>query len=439
MTIAELMSHMTVLQPDDDGYAKAAASVSGVGTPDLIVFPQTQEDVERAVSWAREHEVPIYVRGGGHSEWGLPPGGMTVNLSAFDDVTVTSQQGARARVRVGGGARWGQVARILAEHGLALSSGDTASVGVGGLTLGGGIGWMTRAWGLAIDQLVGAIIVTADGVTRHIDSVHEPELFWAVRGGGGGFGVVTAFEFAAHPLTEIVVTQATVTDARLALQSVRNHIAAAPRELTVTYMDVPAMDPSAPAGASLTMVWAGSDRAAAAAATAPLLAHGTANVTHTVMAYPDVLMEFPDGDPTQPHPAFIGGNALAAELTDDDIEHLVNFGETRPSAITLVRSMGGAVGDVPHDATAFSSRDASWLVMMGAFDIGFDDEAKRQVLESCAALNAHGALVYGNFSSDTTPDAAQTMYAATTAERLREIKTRWDPTNVFCRAHVFVE
>ena len=124
---------------------------------------------------------------------------------------------------------------MLAAQGLAISSGDTASVVVGGLTLGGGIGWMTRAWGLAIDQLVGATVVTADGVTREVDANHDSDLFWALRGGGGGCGVVIAFEFIAHPLTSIVAINAPVTDTRATLRRARDMIASAPRDLTVTF------------------------------------------------------------------------------------------------------------------------------------------------------------------------------------------------------------
>ena len=152
----------------------------------------------------------------------------------------------------------GRGRRGAVEHGLGVSSGDTASVGVGGLTLGGGIGWMVRAWGLAADQLEGVQLVTAAGDVIEVSGAGHPELFWALRGGGGNFGVVTRFDFRAHELPAVVWAELAVEgDPRPVLRGLRDALRDAPRELTVTYMDVPPMDPSAPAGASITACWVG--------------------------------------------------------------------------------------------------------------------------------------------------------------------------------------
>lgn len=152
-----------------------------------------RQEVGDDVEFLAAERVP---RGGGHSAWGTLPGGLTLDISALDGISV-----AGTRVSIGGGARWGDVAGALAAHGLAISSGDTASVGVGGLTLGGGIGWMVRAWGLAADQLVGAQVVTARGDVVEATATSHPDLLWALRGGGGNFGVVTRFDFEAHPVS----------------------------------------------------------------------------------------------------------------------------------------------------------------------------------------------------------------------------------------------
>ena len=261
MRIDELISALPerVLVSGDDGWEAARRYHSGAGEPDAIVRAGSVEDVRSAVRWAADQHVPIVVRGGGHSAWGSVPGGLTLDLAALTDVEVDG-----TLVRVGGGATWGHVAGVLSDHDLGISSGDTASVGVGGLTLGGGIGWMVRAWGLAADQLVGVQLVTASGAVVDVTDAAHPELMWALRGGGGNFGVVTRFDFRAHPLPAVVFATLNVTgDARPILRAVRDTMREAPRELTVTFMDVPAMDPSAPAGATITGVWIGDDEHAA--------------------------------------------------------------------------------------------------------------------------------------------------------------------------------
>ncbi|MET0830048.1 MAG: FAD-binding oxidoreductase, partial [Microbacterium sp.] len=292
MRIDELTSVLPgrVLAPGHDEWEAARRFHSGSGEPDLIVRADSAADVVRAVEWAASESVPVGVRGGGHSAWGAVPGGLTVDLSALHVVEVDG-----TLVRVGGGAVWGHVAEVLADHRLGISSGDTASVGVGGLTLGGGIGWMVRAWGLAADQLVGVELVTAAGDLIEVSADTHPELWWALRGGGGNFGVVTRFDFRAHPLPAVVFAVFGVpADSRPALRAVRDLLRVAPRDLTVTFMDVPAMDPSAPAGATVSAVWIGDDLDAARAVLAPLAGvDGVTEVEFGVRRYPDILLETP--------------------------------------------------------------------------------------------------------------------------------------------------
>ncbi|MET0861148.1 MAG: BBE domain-containing protein, partial [Microbacterium sp.] len=326
-----------------------------------------------------------------------------------------------------------------AESGLGLSSGDTASVGVGGLTLGGGIGWMARAWGLASDQLVGAQLVTATGDLLEVSADAEPELFWALRGGGGNFGVVTRFDFQAHPLTSVVWTVlAPSGNARPVLRALRDLLQDAPRQLTVTYMDVPAMDPSAPAGATISACWIGDDEAASAAALAPLTTLEGISVTESgVRSYPDILQDMPAADPDQPMPGFVGGNTLAVDLSDAMIDLLATFREAHGASVLFLRSLGGAFADVGQEAGAFPARDATWFAMAGAFDIpGMLDESERAAAEAeWDAIEQLGAGVYGNFTTSTDPSWVARMYPPATLARLTEVKKRWDPRNVFSRTH----
>src|SRR6185312_73525 len=193
-----------VIAPSSPAYDERRHIFNQTGSPAVIVRAQGNEDIATAIRFARERRLALSVRSGGHGWSGLATnnGGLVIDLTALDTVRVVDEE--RRLVRVGAGARWGDVARSLAPHGLALSSGDTNQVGVGGLTLGGGIGWMARTYGLTIDSLVAAEIVIADGRTLRASAEEHPDLFWAIRGGGGNFGVVTSFDFHAQPVREIV-------------------------------------------------------------------------------------------------------------------------------------------------------------------------------------------------------------------------------------------
>lgn len=423
-----------VVRPGDDQWDAARSFHSGVGEPTVIVRASTVDDVRLAVRYAASERLDVMVRGGGHSAWGAVPGGVTLDLDALDDIRVDG-----TLVHVGGGATWGAVAAALSEHGLGVSSGDTASVGVGGLTLGGGIGWMVRAWGLAADQLVGAQLVTAHGEVLEVSEESHPDLLWALRGGGGNFGVVTRFDIRAHPLTSVVfATLAVAGDARPVLRALRDTMREAPRELTVTYMDVPAMDPNAPAGATITACWIGDDEDAARAALAPLLAlDGVTEAELGVRSYPDILMEMPAADPEQPMPGFVGGNTLVAQLTDEAVDRLAGFREANQASVLFLRSLGGAFGDMPQEATPFPARHATWFAMAGAFDIpGLVHDGNRPLIQAeWDAIEALGEGLYGNFTTSTDPGLVSRMYTPDTIARLADVKRQWDPQNLFCRNH----
>lgn len=428
-----------VLAAEDEGWDDARTSHAGTGRPEAIVRVSSIDDVAEAVRFAAAERRDIVVRGGGHSAWSTLDDGVLIDLSALDGVEIVTDADGGALVRVGGGARWGDVAHVLAEEGLAISSGDTASVGVGGLTLGGGIGWMVRAWGLAADQLVGAQLVTAEGEVVEASASSHPELLWALRGGGGNFGVVTRFDFRAHDLPGVVFAELGISgDARPVLQTLREVLATAPHELTVTYMDVPAMDPSAPAGATVGACWAGNDPEALRAALAPLLAlDGVSERDLEVREYPDILLEAPVPEPGQALPGFIGGNTLVEMLDDELIHGLAAFREASAASVLFLRSLGGAYGEVPQDETPFPARGATWFVMAGGFDIpGIIDDTERQRLrEAWGALEARGRGVYGNFTTTTDAALASRIYPPGTMKRLAAVKAQWDPHNLFSRNH----
>ena len=192
-----------IIEPGDAEYAAASGSILAPGSPAYVVRPGSVADVQAAVRFAADTGLELSVRGGGHAfaGFGTNDDGVVIDLGKLATVDVIDKE--RHLVRIGGGATWGQVTTALAPHSLAISSGDTRSVGVGGLTLSGGLGWKVRKYGLALDNVVAAEVVTADGDVVRADTEENPELFWAIRGGGGNFGIVTAFEFAAHLTTDV--------------------------------------------------------------------------------------------------------------------------------------------------------------------------------------------------------------------------------------------
>lgn len=423
----------SIVTPDHPEWDAARVFHSGIGDPDLVVRAATVEDVRAAVRYAAARQLPVVIRGGGHSYWGAVPGGVVIDLAALAGVDVDGDV-----VRVGGGATWGQVAAKIAPQGLGISSGDTSSVGVGGLTLGGGIGWMVRAWGLTVDQVVGMQLVTAAADVVEVTAATHPDLFWALRGGGGNFGVVTRFDFVAHELPGVVFAELAIDgELRQTLRSVVDLMRHAPRDLTVSFMDGPPMNPDAPPGATVTACWVGDDIAAARAALAPVLAlDDVTEVSFGVREYPDILMDPPGFDPEHPMPGFIGGNSLLPDADDTTIDRLVEFREAQPQSMILLRSLGGAYCDVDPDDTPFPGRDATWLAMAGTLDGPHLDAAERLRMEAALAqIEAVGSGFYGNFSPSTDSTIAAKMYPPATMSRLARVKAAWDPGNLFARNH----
>lgn len=288
-----------VVTPDDPSYEQLRFAAYHEGRPAVVVRCSTHDDIRQAVQFARAHDLPLSVRGGGHSGagFGTNEGGLVVELSQFDAVEVLDAE--RGLVRVGAGAKWGAVADALAPHGLAITSGDTRSVGVSGLTLGGGIGWFVRQFGLTVDVLVTAEILLADGQVVRASADDNAELFWALRGGGGNFGVVTAFEFWAAPIRQVLVGTFAYPRAEAAavLKSWRDHMRSAPDELNATAMVMPEI-PGGPPQFSLTVCVPADDEQAARALVEPFRQFGSVDgESLRVVAYPDALEDPPHPPP----------------------------------------------------------------------------------------------------------------------------------------------
>lgn len=423
-----------VLAPDSAEFAAELAhyAVERSGTPALVARPTTATEVADAITWAIANELPLTIRSGGHGAVLRPnEGGLVIDLGEMSTVEVLDD----SLVRIGPGARWGDVAVALQPHGLALTSGDTKHVGVGGLTLGGGFGWLVREYGLSIDNLVSVEIVTAAGETVTASNDENSELFWAIRGGGGNFGVVTSLLFRAHRLAGIIGGNISFPrdQYRAVLTGWRDVMRTAPEKLNSTVMSMPGMGPDAPPTLQIAVCYDGTDEAEAIAAIQPLLdLPGMTGHDVAPMAYLDLLMDYEEQ--TEPMPfTIVGDNGFASDLTDDIIDGLAAAQDIM--VMQMTRYLRGAFNRVDADATAFAHRDAEVLIIGYAFlPPGAAPDAPAQVAATWAALPGLSGS-YGNFLMATGEKQVDAMYPSATAARLAAAKRTWDPGNVFNHNH----
>jgi FAD/FMN-containing dehydrogenase len=423
--VNEKLFHMTVvLSPTDSVYADIAASLEVHSTP-LIARPRTPADIaEILVAYPQ-----VTVRSGGHGGYEAPDGTLLLDLSAFCDIEVLEG----GLVRVGTGAVWGAVAETLGAHHLALTSGDTYTVGVGGLTLGGGVGWMVRQHGLALDSLVAAEVVLPSGRIVTASAQQEPELFWAIRGGGGNFGVVTTFTFQAHPLDGVLFGTITLDPAVLpqTLKAWRDVMRAAPRDLNVTYLGLPGFGPDAPPTSQFVVGYGGVD---AGSTIDPLLSlPGVLETSIGPARYADVLerMEKPEGEI-----AMVDNNSFADDFSDELIDDLVDAHESFGGAVLMIRYVRGALNEVAPDATAFAHRGAEVLLISAAFLAPDAPASEHERIRSrWAALAPRTSGLYGNFSPTRSDAITELMYPPATLSRLRAAKRLYDPENVLRQNH----
>jgi FAD/FMN-containing dehydrogenase len=377
------------------------------------------------------------VRGGGHSfaGFGTNDDGVVIDLGRLANVEVIDKE--RHLVRIGGGATWGQVAAALAPHGLAISSGDTRSVGVGGLTLTGGIGWKVRKYGLALDNVVTAEVVTAGGEVVRASAEENPELFWAIRGGGGNFGIVTAFEFAAHPTTDVFHGRIAfpASEAATVLQGWAEHLRTAPEELTSVAEFANPFAGGHEAPVEVRVAFDGDDPDLAAQAIDPLRRLGTVIADDVALKpWADTLA---DGVTPPPGIRLVVRSAFAGKASVPEVLRiLAETGSAEGSPFIAVRSVGGAVSRVPDDATAYAHRQAELMLVTTVAGPPPVLEAARPALEGLwAGLAPHVGGAYANFLASATEEDAAAIYPARTYERLAAVKRRYDPGNLFARNH----
>jgi FAD/FMN-containing dehydrogenase len=434
----------TIVTPDDDGYDEARAVWNALyddRRPAVVVQATGVADVAAALALARSHDLPVAVRGGGHSVAGFSTvdGGIVIDLSKMRGVRVDV---AARRAYVGGGATWADVDHETQAHGLATTGGLVSTTGVGGFTLGGGIGWLMRKHGLACDNLLSADLVTADGRVVRASDTENAELFWGLRGGGGNFGIVTEFELALHPVGPTVHAgpifyPADAADALLRL--FRDWSAGAADDLTgfVSLMTAPPLP-------VIPEQWHGEKVAAfVAVSPGPIDAAAEQISDFRTVAEPiaDLAGPMPYTamqsllDPLWPK----GINAYfkATNLTSLDDALIdafcgLHLAAPGPQCEIHVHQMGGAVARIPEGATAFAERSMPFVLnaVTGWQEAAAADEhiAWAQAVNDAAA-GASTGRAYVNFLGDT--GAGRSSYSPDMYGRLAALKREYDPTNVF--------
>jgi FAD/FMN-containing dehydrogenase len=434
-----------LLAPGDAGYEQARALWNGAidGHPGLIARCKGAADVVAAVRHAREGGLAVAVRGGGHNVAGTATcdGGLVLDLSAMKGVQVDpAGQTAWAQP----GLLWGELDHETQAFGLATTGGIVTHTGIAGLTLGGGIGWLMRRDGLTCDNLLAVDLVTADGRLVRASEREHPELLWGVRGGGGNFGVVTAFRYRLHRLGPTVLAGPlyfAADDAGELLRFYRDFAAAAPDELTtivnLRYAPPLPFIPERLHGAPVVAVvvcWAGAVEQGERVLE-PLRRHGRPLLD--LIAPRPYAAHQGTFDATVPHGLhYYWKSEYLDGLGDDAVEVLLAHAweSLSPRSYTIMFQLGGAVARVPEDATAFSGRGAGFAVNVNGVSLpGEHGEQTAWVRRFGQALRPLSAGVYMNFLGDEGQDRVRAAYGAAKYDRLAALKAVWDPDNFFRR------
>lgn len=430
-----------LILPDSPHYddARKVSDVTVDRRPLAIVRASTAADVAAAVTFARRTGYPLAVRSGGHSVAYLSmiDGAVVIDLSRMTGVSVDP---ATRTARVQAGATSGNVARPAHGHGLALTTGDTASVGIGGLATGGGIGFMVRKYGLTIDHLLSAEVVTANGAIVTASPTEHADLFWAIRGGGGNVGIVTEFTFRLERVDQVLGGMLLLPANRAVLRGYLDYSVAAPDDLTTiaNLMHAPPA-PFVPADRvgemvlAILVTWTGSiEDGQRALAPLRALAEPMADLVQP-MPYP-AMYDF-TAHQAAPHAASLR-SMFAGDISDESLDAALAAmaHASSPYSIVQFRGLGGAMARVPGDATAFAHRQSRYLVAaialwLDAAENAAPHQAWTNRLWQAMRRDADG--VYVNFLEAEGAERVRDAYPAATFARLAAIKQQYDPTNLF--------
>jgi FAD/FMN-containing dehydrogenase len=428
-SIKQNFSGEIIVQGDPE-YVQASTVFAFKGSPAVIFRPATTEDVTLAILYAKDNSLTLSIRSGGHSNAGFSTNkdGVVIDISKINSVKVIDE--VNNIVRIGAGAKWVEVAKEFQNHNLAITSGDTKTVGVGGLVLGGGIGWMVRKYGLTIDNLVAAEIVTADGRTLRTTEKENADLFWAIRGGGGNFGVVSYLEVKAVKVENVFfgTVMYAFEDLAKLLKDWSDYMRTADELLTTTFMIMPAMGPN-PAGIMILVCYGSGDDAAAAKAIDPLKKLGKMNMQDiNKMPYASVLQDVhaPSGV------TIIVKSTFVEKFSDKFIKTIAESHGKESGRFLMIRSIGGAMNKVPADSTAFAYSNSEALLIAPMFlPPKATEEVIQKILKPWQEIKSFGKGAYAGFISTNTAEDVQDVYPKATYEKLAKIKKKYDPLNIF--------
>ena len=425
-----------VVRPDSADYDSARQVWNGMidRRPACIARCRSVEDVQNAIRFAKDNELPIAIRGGGHNAAGLGvcDAGMVIDLREMRDVSVDP---ARRTARAGGGATWGDFDRATAARGLATTGGLISSTGIAGLTLGGGLGWLMRSYGMACDNLIGADVVTAEGKVVHASATENSDLFWGLRGGGGNFGVVTSFEFQLHPVSTIFggMLLYPLSRAKDVLLLYREVTQSAPDALTVFCAMMYSPD-GAPVIA-LVICYNGSaedgERAIAAIRAFETPIGGEVGPMPYTALQTMLDGGFPPGLQVHWRSEFV------ASFPDELVDAAVSAFQQVPSQLSalMLEHFGGAVSRVPRDETAFDQRDSEYnMVIVSRWTN--PSEAEPNVAWARSTSNAakpftNGRVYVNYIGAGEASDRVRAAFGDDKYKRLAAVKRKYDPTNLF--------
>ena len=428
-----------VITPDDTGYDQARTVFYGGfdRRPAAIVRVLDANDVSQVVTFAQSNNIELAVRGGGHSIAGhsVSEGGIVLDLSQMKGLDIdVENRTAWAEA----GLTAGEYTTKTAAYGLATGFGDTASVGIAGLTLGGGVGYFVRKYGLTIDNLLAAEIVTADGEIRYIDADTHPDLFWAIRGGGGNFGVVTRFQYRLHEVDRVVggilILPASPEILRAAVEVAEN--ASEDLSAIMAVMVAPPM-PFIPAeyhGQLITMIMpvhvGDIDAGLNAVAKFREIATPIADMLRP-MSYPEIYP--PDQEDF--HPTAVSRNMFIKQIDEHATDVIFDYlgKSTAQVAVAQIRVLGGAMARVPVEATAFAHRNQPIMASVAALYQNPDEVSAHEtwVTDFAETLRQENTGAYSNFLGAEGEARVREAYPGATWERLTAIKAKYDPTNLF--------
>jgi FAD/FMN-containing dehydrogenase len=428
-----------VIEPDDPDYDEARTVFYGTvdRRPSVIVKVADATDVAQVIAHARDSGLELAVRSGGHSVagHGVTDGGIVLDLSDMRALEIDPEaRTAWAET----GLTAGEYTHAAGEHGLATGFGDTGSVGIGGITLGGGVGFLARKHGLTIDDLLAAEVVTADGELLYADAENHPDLFWAIRGGGGNFGVATRLKFRLHPMDAFVGGILILPATAEVIESFVAQAQAAPEELSTiaNVMSAPPL-PFLPPEAHGKLVVMGmlahaGDVEDGERAVAPFreLAEPIADMVRP-MSYPEM---YPPEE-EEYRPVAVARTMFVDSVGRDAAETILERiqASTAVMAVTQLRVLGGAVARVPADATAYAHRDSRIMVNVAALYQQPDERAAHEAWVHGLAreLLQDDDGAYVGFLADEGEERVRAAYPGPTWDRLRQVKRRYDPANLF--------